>query len=196
MTKNRAAPLSVSVHPASDLPAPQSLPAGYSINPTVSREAERALLEPEFDRWERAYERRFPGAAPGSLFGIGHAGEIVAIAYAARDNEIGLPGYGQLHYPVVHPGHRRRGLYRALFVAGGERIVGWGLSGLVMVAVSDGELPVAVYERWGGIRIGVLKPRRGLRRRLPLPRDPHASLRQRAVVALREHGADRGAGRP
>ena len=153
----------------------------------VPRSAEKELLQSEFEHWRIPYERAFPGARADSLFGISNGDRIVAITYLGAENEIGLSGYGEGHYPVIARDFRRKGLNRPRFAKLLERASAWGLPGVVLAPSREG-LP-ELYERSGALPVGRLKPIRGTRRMLRRFVNPHRPLAHRATEILREHGA-------
>jgi GNAT superfamily N-acetyltransferase len=171
---------------------PPSLPDGFSFVDDVPRTVERELLRSEFERWRIPFLREFRGAREGSLVALASGDLIVGLAYnVAADNEIGLPEYGQLHYPVLKPEFRGRGLYRALFAARLRRSESWGLPGLVVVTNREG-LP-ELFERWGALWVGTWEPARGLTSRLRRRirgqvAGPQRSLARQARDTLQNHG--------
>jgi GNAT superfamily N-acetyltransferase len=192
MRNDRLAAYHVSVLPRERFPElPPWLPDGFSFVDSVPRTVERELLRSEFERWRIPFLREFRGAREGSLVALASGDLIVGLAYVAADNEIGLPEYGQLHYPVLKPEFRGRGLYRALFAARLQRSANWGLPGVVVTTNREG-LP-ELFERWGALRVGTWKPARGLTSRLRRRiqgqvADPQRSLARQARDALRNHG--------
>jgi GNAT superfamily N-acetyltransferase len=192
MRNDRLAAYHVSVLPRERFPElSSSLPDGFSFVDSVPRSVERELLRSEFERWRIPFLRQFQGAREGSLMALASGDLIVGLGYIASDNEIGLPEYGQLHYAVLKPEFRGRGLYRALFAARLRRSESWELSGVVFVTNREG-LP-ELSERWGALWVGTWEPARGLTSRLRRrirgqAAGPQRSLARQARDTLRNHG--------
>ena len=190
------------VHPRDRYPQPSPLPEGFSFVDEVPRSVERELLSSGFPNWRRPYERRFKGARKDSLVAVAEGELVVGVSYIAADNEIDwmlrnwgladleLPNYGELHYVVVRPEFRGRGLLGAMDTRRLERATSWGLAGVVLVTNREG-LP-EMYDRLGALRVGTGKrmgDRTGARRVLGRFVNPHRRAARRAEAVLREHGA-------
>ena len=175
------------VLPRERYPVAGPLPAGFSFVDDIPRSVERELLRSEFEHWRIPYERAFPGVRADSLLGIATGGQIVAIGYLGAENELGLPNYGQAHYPVIRNEFRRKGLTGPRFAKLLDQASTWGLAGVVLALTREG-LP-ELYERWGALPVGRLEPPRGASRILNRFVDPHCVLARRATEILREHGA-------
>ena len=185
----------VLVLPRDRYPEPRPLPEGFSFINEVPRSVERELLGPEFTHWQIPYERRFPGAREDSLLAVAKGELIVGISYLGADNRIGLSNYGEAHYMVTRPEFRGLGLTFPRFTRRLERATSWGLAGLVMVSNREG-IP-ELYERWGALRVGTLKPvSRASRIILGRFVSPDRRMARRAAAVLREHGASTPSSEP
>jgi hypothetical protein len=154
-------------------PPRRPLPPGYSFAGEISRDAERSLLEPEFQAWSTPFNRKMPGSRSDGVLSLQYGEAPVAIAFLCDQNELGLPDYGQVHYPAIREDQRGKGLYGTLFaelLGIGDR---WGLRG-VLINGDRIDLP-EVYCRWGAEFM------------FEKPKSPHAPLRlpQRLVRRLR-----------
>jgi hypothetical protein len=129
-------------------PPHRPLPLGYSFGGEIPRQIERSLLEPEFQAWSIPFNREMPGSRPDGVLSIHHGGEPIGIVFLCDQNELELPGYGQLHYAAIRADHRGRGMYGALFSELARMSDSWGLEGLLINGDRAG-LP-DVYLRWGG----------------------------------------------
>ncbi len=188
--------------PRDRYPEPSPLPEGFSFVDEVPRSVERELLSSEYPDWQRPYERRFQGGRKDSLVAVAKGDLVVGLSYVAAATDIGwmlrnwgladldLPNYGELHFVVIRPEFRGRGLLGAMDSRRLERATSWGLAGVVVVTNREG-LP-EVYDRWGALRVGTYKPmgdRTRARRILGRFVNPHRRVARRAEAVLREHGA-------
>ncbi len=161
------------------------LPDGFEFEPAPSREAERRLLETEYPQWQIPYERGFPGGEDAAIVGVRHGDELAGLIYLSPENELDLGGYGQIHYPVVSPGFRGRGIYAPLLTSLLRTAEERGLDGLILV--SDREGMADIYERWNGELVGAY-PRVGrIRRRLRRFFDPLRKIRARILAGDPTH---------
>ena len=175
------------VLPRGRFPPQRQLPNGFWFVDQVPRSVELELLQSAFEHWELPYFRRFPGAREDSLIGVAEGESIVGLTYVGADNEIGLPGYGQLQYSVIRPEYRGRGLFGPMVTQRIQRAITWGVDGVVAAPRREG-LP-EFYERWGALPVGILEPARGFRRVLNRVIDPRRNLARRARAVLRDHDA-------
>lgn len=134
-------------------PAPRELPAGYEWAEDIGVEAERALLDPVFPGSHNATERRLAGWRDDTVVAITHDGQPVGVCYVCGDNQLGLPGYGELHYAAVLDEHKGKGLWGAMIREMLRRAQAWGdVSGVIFV--TDRKGPIEMYLRMGAQRIG------------------------------------------
>jgi hypothetical protein len=128
-------------------PPRSPLPAGYSFAGKISREAELSLLKPEFQAWRIPFNRDMPGCRPDGVLALEYLEEPVAIIFLCDQNELGLAGYGQVHYAAIREDQRGKGLYKALFAELLEIGNRWGLEGVLL---NDDRAGLSkVYRRWG-----------------------------------------------
>lgn len=141
-------------------PARRELPPGYRYVEEVSPAQARRLLEPAFPgSWERPVEGRLAGIRPDGVVAVAHGDEVVGICYVTDANQLGIRGYGELHYAAVADAHRGHGLWAAMITELFARAAGWGVAGVVFVTDRAG--PIEMYLRLGAQRIGIRpKPRR------------------------------------
>ncbi len=200
----------LSVLPRDRYPEPSPLPEGFSFIDEVPRSVERELLSSEFPNWRTPYERRFPGAREDSLVAVAKGDLVVGLIYLVADNEIDwmlrnwggadldLPNYGQIHYAVIRPEFRGRGLLGVMVTRLFERATSWGLAGVVLMTNREG-LP-EVHIRVGALEVGTSKrmgDRTRARRILGRFVNPHRRVARRAEAVLREVGATTSSpGRP
>jgi hypothetical protein len=128
-------------------PPRRTLPAGYSFAGEIPRDAELALLQPEFQAWRIPFNREMPGCRPDGVLALEYLEEPVAIIFLCDQNELGLVGYGQVHYAAIRDDQRGKGLYGALFAELLEIGNRWGLEGVLL---NDDRAGLSeVYRRWG-----------------------------------------------
>ena len=172
----------VLILPRSRYREPPPLPDGFSFDSAPPRSVERDLLAAEFDHWKIPSKRRFPGGRSDSAMAIRHDDQVVAVVYLGAENELGLSGYGQVHYAVIAPGFRGRRLYGPLF----HRLLvlanDWDLGGVVLI--SDREGLVELYESWGALPVGVLRRSGRFRRLIRRADDSRQRLRVEAERKL------------
>lgn len=130
----------------------RSLPEGYEVLPepvdrAPHRMEEKRLLKRYFLAWRKPFYGRLAGFREDSPVFAVHRGSLVCGVYLVDDNELGDPGWGQLHYAFIDPAHRGKGLYSVVFCEAVCRARHWGLEGLVLN--SDRHLLPEVYIRWG-----------------------------------------------
>jgi GNAT superfamily N-acetyltransferase len=141
-----------------DYPRRLELPPGYRYVDEVPDGVEAALLEPTFPGWRHPVEGRLPGMRPDSRVAVAHGDEVVAVCYVTEANQLGLVGYGELHYAAVRDDHRGGGLWRAMITELFARATTWGVVGVIFVTDRAG--PIEMYLRLGAQRIGIRpKPR-------------------------------------
>lgn len=142
-----------------DFPPRRELPRGYRYVDEVPREAERHLLEPAFPgSWERPVDGRLEGMRPDGRVAVAWGDEVVGVCYVTERNQLGIRGYGELHYAAVDDGHRGNGLWAAMITELFARAAAWGVEGVIFVTDRVG--PIAMYDRMGAQRIGIRpKPR-------------------------------------
>jgi hypothetical protein len=128
-------------------PPHRPLPLGYSFSGEIPRQVERSLLEREFQAWSIPFNREMPGSRPDGVLSIHYGEEPIGIVFICDQNELELPGYGQLHYAAFRTDHRGRGLYGPLFAELARIGDRWGLRGLLINGDRVG-LP-EVYRSWG-----------------------------------------------
>ena len=195
------------VLPRDRYPEPRPLPEGFSFVDEVPRSVEQELLSSEFPNWRIPYERQFKGAREDSLVAVAKGDRVVGVSYLVADNEIAwmlrnwgleyldLPNYGQLHYPVLRPEFRGRGLMGPMNTRRLERATSWGLAGVVLMTDRDG-IP-EVHDRLGALRVGKrMGDHTRARRILGRFVNPHRRVARRAEAVLREHGATTSSPRP
>jgi hypothetical protein len=126
----------------------QELPEGYYFirAKDIDRDQERALLQTEFPHWEVPFNRQMPGSYDTGIYCVGYEGKIVALSYGCTENELGIPGYAQIHYAVVDPEHRGKKLLAAMVTEMFRR--GPEFKGGVFYVDRSGHQQM--YERWGG----------------------------------------------
>lgn len=134
----------------------------------MAPEVERELLEPIFPGWREPVERRLPGWRDDSLVAVAYGDEVVGVCYVTGDNQLGEPGYGELHYAAVSDEHKGKGLWAAMITELYARAAAWGVDGVIYVTDRAG--PIQMYLRTGAVRIGT-RPKEApkpptLRRRL------------------------------
>jgi hypothetical protein len=130
-----------------NFPPRRPLPPGYRFSGEISRDAERSLLEPEFHAWSIPFNRKMAGTRPDGVLCLNYGEEPVAIIFLCDQNELGLPGYGQVHYAAIRKDQRGKGLYGPLFAELLEIGNRWGLQGVLL---NDDRTGLSeVYRRWG-----------------------------------------------
>jgi len=165
-----------------DYTAWEELPEGYEFLRKWSRDEERELLQSEFPYWQIPYNREMPGMQEDSVVCVGVDGHVVALLYSS-ESETGEPDYGQIHYTVVHPVHRRHNLLAAMVT---ELFRRWPTyrGGYFHV---DREGHKGMYERWGADYKGETP------KSPPLPDPPKSTLARlrRRLGAVRRRVLDR-----
>lgn len=122
------------------------LPDGYEFMHPVDRDGEKELLQSQFPHWQIPFERRIPGLTDKGVMCVAHGGRVVGLSYASPENELGLEGYGQIHYAVVHPEHRGHALLAAMVTEMFRRYPDH--RGGIFFTDREGHQPM--YDRWGG----------------------------------------------
>ncbi|MBN8868934.1 MAG: hypothetical protein J0H66_03530 [Solirubrobacterales bacterium] len=160
-----------------------SLPEGFAFEAEPSREAEQRLLKIEYPQWEIPFDRRFPGGSDASVLGVrdlsSPGDDLAGLIYLSFENELDLPGYGQIHYPVVSPEFRRRGIYAPMLTSLLREAESDETAGLILV--SDREDMADIYERWGAELVGAYSRPGKIRRRLGRVVDPRRKIRARII---------------
>lgn len=137
-----------------DFPARRELPSGYCYVEEVDEEDERRLLEPAFPgSWQRPVGGRLAGMRVDSRVAVGYDGRVVGVCYVTDANQLGIQGYGELHYAAVDDGHRGGGLWGAMITELFARAASWEVSGVIFVTDRTG--PIEMYRRLGAQRIGI-----------------------------------------
>ncbi len=124
----------------------QELEPGYEFVTEIDRSAERALLQSEFPHWQIPFNRQMPGLSELGVIAVARDGELVGVSYACVENELGLEGYGQIHYAAVAPEHRGHKLLAAMVTEMFRRFPDFK-GGIFYV---DRQGHESMYERWGG----------------------------------------------
>lgn len=158
------------------------LPHGFSFELDPAHEAERRLLEAEYPQWQTPLGRQFPGGDKTSVVGVRHQEDLVGVIYLSPENEFDLPGFGQIHYPVVDPAFRGNGIYAPLLTSLLRIAEREHLEGLILV--SDREGMADIYRRWGAELVGAYSRAGRVRRRLNRLVDPHRQIRARIIAGV------------
>lgn len=136
-----------------DFPPQRPLPAGYAYTDRIDRAVEIELLRGEFPGWRHPVERDMPGTRPDSVVAVLHGTDPVAVCYVCEENQLGIRGYGELHYAAVRADHRGRGLWRAMITELFRHAERWGVAGVIFVTDRAG--PIEMYRRLGASEIGI-----------------------------------------
>lgn len=142
-----------------DYPGRTPLPDGYEYANDVDDAVAESLLRPEFPGWRQPVARGMPGFREDSVVAVRAGEDTVAVCYVCDRNQLGLTGYGELHYAAVRPDHRGRGLWRAMITELFDRADRWGVAGVMFVTDRAG--PIEMYLRLGADELAIRpKPKR------------------------------------